>query len=63
MNLPSKNIRRLAECLEEINRLNRMILIFPRGDFSIARKISRVGAVRQHICGGVVVAMKKAGKK
>ena len=54
MNLPSKKVRQLAERLEEINRLNRMILIFPRGDFSFARKISRVGAVRQHIwrCSG-----------
>ena len=30
-------------------------------DFSIARKMSRVGAIRRHI--GGVVAMKKEGKK
>jgi len=30
-------------------------------DFSIARKMSGVGAIRRHICG--VVAMKKGGKK
>ena len=61
MNLPSKKVRQLAERLEEINRLNRMILIF-RGVIFLLHGRYHASELFGNIFGGVV-AMKKAGKK
>jgi hypothetical protein len=61
MNLPSKNLRQIAERLEEINRLNRTILIFQVLIFLLHGRY-HASELFGNIFGGVV-AIKKAGKK